>query len=377
VEVRVLSSAYRSGVHAPTAGGCAAAARGTTMPVTCRPLRRRPAWRQRWWRCRSAGAAVTTAARAACRWRSGPRTWPNRRSRSTCEVCELTSASRCTRAGRRPTGIRGCRARPCPPARPERSGYAAGGRARALGDAARRAGVQEPVLRSARWRFESGGGHPERVRPDGRPRDAGPAHRAGLRARAGADRATGRRRRLPLRAARRDAPPGCSGVRRLGRRQLIEGGGRDARRPRLPHPRAGVLRCPRPAGAARRHPTGVLRPRRALAASGPARRRHPDRRAGHLPRRRAGAVLASTFPHLIHGAIGLVPSATVSPAPAAGLHAWTRHGRAVPFEDIPVERIQRARAHRRRRPDLRACRALHRHRPALPAQHARRLRRLR
>jgi dienelactone hydrolase len=50
-------------------------------------------------------------------------------------------------------------------------------------------------------------------------------------------------------------------------------------------------------------------------------------------------LLASTFPHLIHGAIGLVPSATVYPAPAAGLHAWMLHGRAVPFEDIPVERI--------------------------------------
>ena len=50
-------------------------------------------------------------------------------------------------------------------------------------------------------------------------------------------------------------------------------------------------------------------------------------------------LLASTFPHLIHGAIGLVPSATVYPAPAAELHAWTLHGRPVPLQRIKVERI--------------------------------------
>jgi dienelactone hydrolase len=53
----------------------------------------------------------------------------------------------------------------------------------------------------------------------------------------------------------------------------------------------------------------------------------------------AALLIASTFPKLIHGAIGLVPSATVYPAPAAELHAWTLHGRAVPLQAIPVERI--------------------------------------
>lgn len=50
-------------------------------------------------------------------------------------------------------------------------------------------------------------------------------------------------------------------------------------------------------------------------------------------------LLASTFPHLIHGAIGLVPSDTVYPAPAAELDAWTLHGNPVPRRQIPVERI--------------------------------------
>lgn len=50
-------------------------------------------------------------------------------------------------------------------------------------------------------------------------------------------------------------------------------------------------------------------------------------------------LLAATFPTLIHGAIGLVPSASVYPAPAAELRAWTLHGRALPLETIPVERI--------------------------------------
>jgi dienelactone hydrolase len=53
----------------------------------------------------------------------------------------------------------------------------------------------------------------------------------------------------------------------------------------------------------------------------------------------AALLLASTFPRLIHGAIGLVPSDSVYPAPAANLRAWTLHGRAVPLEQIPVERI--------------------------------------
>jgi dienelactone hydrolase len=53
----------------------------------------------------------------------------------------------------------------------------------------------------------------------------------------------------------------------------------------------------------------------------------------------AALLLASTFPRLIHGAIALVPSDSVYPAPAANLRAWTLHGRAVPLEQIPVERI--------------------------------------
>jgi dienelactone hydrolase len=53
----------------------------------------------------------------------------------------------------------------------------------------------------------------------------------------------------------------------------------------------------------------------------------------------AALLLAATFPRLIHGAIGLVPSDSVYPAPAANLRAWTLHGRAVPLEQIPVERI--------------------------------------
>jgi dienelactone hydrolase len=53
----------------------------------------------------------------------------------------------------------------------------------------------------------------------------------------------------------------------------------------------------------------------------------------------AALLLASSFPRLIHGAIGLVPSDSVYPAPAANLRAWTLHGKAVPLEQIPVERI--------------------------------------
>jgi hypothetical protein len=53
----------------------------------------------------------------------------------------------------------------------------------------------------------------------------------------------------------------------------------------------------------------------------------------------AALLVASTFPRLVHGAIGLVPSDSVYPAPAAQLKAWTLHGRPVPLEQIPVERI--------------------------------------
>jgi dienelactone hydrolase len=53
----------------------------------------------------------------------------------------------------------------------------------------------------------------------------------------------------------------------------------------------------------------------------------------------AALLLASTFPRLIHGAIGLVPSASVYPSPAAQFRAWTLRGKAVSLEQIPVERI--------------------------------------
>jgi dienelactone hydrolase len=54
----------------------------------------------------------------------------------------------------------------------------------------------------------------------------------------------------------------------------------------------------------------------------------------------AALLIAASFPTLIHGAIGLVPSDSVYPAPAANLRAWTLHGRPVPLEQIPVERIR-------------------------------------
>jgi dienelactone hydrolase len=59
-----------------------------------------------------------------------------------------------------------------------------------------------------------------------------------------------------------------------------------------------------------------------------------DSRGGEL-----ALLLASTFPRLIHGAIGLVPSATVLPAPAADLDAWTLHGKGLRPQPIRVERI--------------------------------------
>jgi dienelactone hydrolase len=54
----------------------------------------------------------------------------------------------------------------------------------------------------------------------------------------------------------------------------------------------------------------------------------------------AALLIAASFPKLIHGAIGLVPSDSVYPAPAANLRAWTLRGRPVPLEQIPVERIR-------------------------------------
>jgi dienelactone hydrolase len=60
-----------------------------------------------------------------------------------------------------------------------------------------------------------------------------------------------------------------------------------------------------------------------------------DSRGGEL-----ALLLGSTFPRLIHGAIGLVPSATVWPAPAANLAAWTLHGKRIRPQPIRVERIR-------------------------------------
>lgn len=50
----------------------------------------------------------------------------------------------------------------------------------------------------------------------------------------------------------------------------------------------------------------------------------------------AALLLASTFPRLIHGAIGLVPDDTVYTVPP---DSWTLHGKAIPIEQIRVERI--------------------------------------
>jgi dienelactone hydrolase len=60
---------------------------------------------------------------------------------------------------------------------------------------------------------------------------------------------------------------------------------------------------------------------------------------GHSRGGELALLLAATFPHLIHGAVGLVPSDSVYPAPAANLRAWTLHGKPLPLEEIPVERI--------------------------------------
>jgi dienelactone hydrolase len=59
-----------------------------------------------------------------------------------------------------------------------------------------------------------------------------------------------------------------------------------------------------------------------------------DSRGGEL-----ALLLGATFPRLIHGAIGLVPSDTVWPGPAANLDAWTLHGKGVRPQPIRVERI--------------------------------------
>lgn len=53
----------------------------------------------------------------------------------------------------------------------------------------------------------------------------------------------------------------------------------------------------------------------------------------------ASLLLAATFPHLVHAAVGYVPSAYVFDAPAApGVPAWTLHGRALEPGAIPIWR---------------------------------------
>jgi dienelactone hydrolase len=76
-------------------------------------------------------------------------------------------------------------------------------------------------------------------------------------------------------------------------------------------------------------------------------RRQPDVDSAHvitIGRSRGGEaslLVASTYPHLVHGAVGLVPSANANGsygAPHPG-RAWTYHRRPVPETQIPVEKI--------------------------------------
>jgi dienelactone hydrolase len=55
----------------------------------------------------------------------------------------------------------------------------------------------------------------------------------------------------------------------------------------------------------------------------------------------ASLLIASTFPHLVHGAIGLVPSAQVNPGFGGprGAAAWTYRGKPIRRRPIAVERI--------------------------------------
>ena len=79
---------------------------------------------------------------------------------------------------------------------------------------------------------------------------------------------------------------------------------------------------------------------RALAAGPrPARRSARIAAMGTSRGGEPALLIGATFPRLIHGAIGLVPSATVQlrPLPRSGPGPCT--ARAVPLEDIPVERI--------------------------------------
>src|SRR5204863_454686 len=51
----------------------------------------------------------------------------------------------------------------------------------------------------------------------------------------------------------------------------------------------------------------------------------------------ASMILASTFPQLVHGAVGYVPSAYVIPSPLdPGKPAWTYHGESLHEYAIPV-----------------------------------------
>ena len=107
----------------------------------------------------------------------------------------------------------------------------------------------------------------------------------------------------------------------------------------LPSPGAGVLRRAGPASRLQNIPLEYFaRAARVLGPQPGVDPRHivllGDSRGGE-----AALLVASTFPRLVHGAIGLVPSDSAYPAPAANLRAWTLHGKPVPLGQIPVERI--------------------------------------
>jgi dienelactone hydrolase len=53
----------------------------------------------------------------------------------------------------------------------------------------------------------------------------------------------------------------------------------------------------------------------------------------------ASLLIASTFPRIVRGAIGLVPNSSVFPSPVASRPAWTLRGKPVLPQPIRVERI--------------------------------------
>ena len=224
-----------------------------------------------------------------------------------------------------------------------------GRRARAVGDEPGRPGVRESVLLPARQRADRARDLADRQRQDRRPRDPSATHHAALGARQEADQGPRRDRRSAVHAARAHAPAGCGRVRRLRGRQLDDRRRWDARGARLSGARARLFRGAWPAQGTGRHPAGVLR------AGGP--RAGPHTARGSCPHQRRWATRAaaswpccspppsrtsSTEPS---GSSPAIPSIRLS---AANLRAWTLHGRPLPLEEIPVERIRRPGAHRRR-----------------------------